>query len=205
MLKVGLTGGYASGKSFVAAELERLGCFLIHADKLGHRVLEKDGEAYAPTVNAFGYDILAPDGSVDRRKLAGIVFQSRELLGKLNSFVHPAVFRLEEKELSVWQARNPNGIAVIEAAILIETGRYASFDRLIVTACREETQIARGTRRDGIGPEEALARIAHQLPLEQKKKYANYVIDTDGTKEQTAQQVRKMFDELKHLAETPTH
>jgi dephospho-CoA kinase len=204
MLKVGLTGGYATGKSFVASELERLGCYLIYADRLGHRVLEPTGEAYGPTVDAFGPDILTPEGFIDRKKLGALVFASPELLKVLSGFVHPAVFRLEERELAAWNADHPNGIAVIEAAILIETGRYRVFDRLIVTACSEDTQIARGMRRDAITREAALARIGHQLPLEEKKKYAHYIIDTEGTKEQTAQQVKDVFNDLQRLAEAGT-
>jgi dephospho-CoA kinase len=201
MLKVGLTGGYASGKSFVASELERLGCLVIYADRLGHRVLEPTGEAYGPTLEAFGPEILTPEGLIDRKKLGALVFGSPERLQTLNGFVHPAVFRLEEKELAAWKAEHPNGIAVIEAAILIETGRYRVLDRLIVTACSEATQIARAMHRDGITREAALARIGHQLPLEEKKKYAHYIIDTEGTKEQTAQQVKDVFNDLQRLAE----
>ena len=199
MIKVGLTGGYASGKSFVARELERLGCRLIYADQPGHAVLEPNGEAYAPTVEAFGPDILASDGSIDRKKLGAIVFQSPEQLETLSSFVHPAVFRLEERLLSEFAREHPHTIAVIEAAILIETGRYQVFDRLILTACSEEVQIARGMHRDGLTREQVLARLSKQMPLEEKKRYADYVIDTGGPKEQTLEHVRAIFAELKAL------
>lgn len=201
MLKVGLTGGYASGKSFVASHLERLGCHLIYADKLGHQVLEPGGDAYHPTVDVFGCGLLAADGRIDRKKLGSIVFGAPDLLKTLNGIIHPAVFRLEERELADWEAQNPFGIAVVEAAILIETGRYTMFDRLIVTACQQETQIARGMKRDGLSREEVLMRIGRQLPVEEKRQHAHYVIDTDGTEEQTAQQVKQVFTELKRLAE----
>lgn len=200
MLKVGLTGGYASGKSFVASELERLGCHLIYADKLGHQVLEPAGEAYGPTVETFGPGILAADGRIDRKKLGSIVFGSPKLLQILNGFVHPAVFHLEERILEEWRARDPHGIAVIEAAILIETGRYTVFDRLIVTVCSEEVQIRRGMKRDGVTRTQALARIRHQLPLEEKKRYAHYLIDTNGTERETAQQVSEVFRDLRRVA-----
>ncbi|MFL6415732.1 MAG: dephospho-CoA kinase [Bryobacteraceae bacterium] len=200
MLKVGLTGGYASGKSFVAAELARLGCILIYADELGHKVLLPGGDAYEQTAQAFGPAILSGDGSIDRKKLGQIVFSSPELLNKLTDIVHPAVFRLEADLLAEAQRKNPNAIAVIEAAILIETGRYKVFDRLILTACSEATQIARGMARDGLGPEAVKARIGKQLPLHEKKKYADYVVDTDGTKEQTLGQVDALFRHLESLA-----
>lgn len=200
MLKVGLTGGYATGKSFVAAELERLGCLVIYADQLGHQVLEKNGQAYEPTVKAFGPGILQPDGSIDRKKLAAMVFASPELLTALSSFVHPAVLRLEEQTLESWKLQQPNGIAVMEAAILIETGRYTAFDRMILVACDPETQIARGMKRDHLTRDEVLARLARQMPLEEKKKYAHYIINTDGPKENTIRQVDEVFRDLKRLA-----
>lgn len=201
MLKVGLTGGYASGKSFVALRLEQLGCRVIYADKLGHQVLEPPGEAYLPTLEAFGPGILAPDRRIDRKKLAAVVFADPERLQVLNNIVHPAVFHLEEDELAAWYVSHPNGIAVVEAAILIETGRYATFDRLIVTVCTREAQIARAMRRGGITVDQALARIERQLAAEEKVRYAHYVINTDGTEEQTTQQVNQIYDELKKLAE----
>jgi dephospho-CoA kinase len=201
MLKVGLTGGYASGKSFVALRLEQLGCRVIYADKLGHQVLEPPGEAYLPTVEAFGRNILDAANHIDRKQLAAIVFADPERLRLLNSIVHPAVFHLEERELTAWRVSHPAGIAVVEAAILIETGRYVIFDRLVVTTCTRETQITRAMRREGITREQALVRIERQLPAEEKKRYAHYVVDTEGTEEQTTQQVNEIFNELKTLAE----
>jgi dephospho-CoA kinase len=200
MLKVGLTGGYATGKSFVAQELERLGCLVIYADRLGHAVLEPAGDAYGPTVQAFGSEILAPDGSIDRKKLGSIVFASPEALKQLSGFVHPAVFRLEQEMLIGFERQNPAGVAVIEAAILIETGRDQRFDRIVLTTCDEQTQIERGMKRDGLTREQVLARIANQMPLEEKKRHAHYVIDTGGPKETTVQQVREIYSELKLLA-----
>ncbi|HSU58626.1 MAG TPA: dephospho-CoA kinase [Bryobacteraceae bacterium] len=201
MIKVGLTGGYASGKSFAAAEFERLGCHVIYADRLGHAVLEPDGDAFPPTVEAFGPEILDADGRIDRKKLAAIVFAAPELLERLNSFVHPAVFRLEEQLLAQFVAEDPRGIAMLEAAILIETGRYATLNRLILTACSTETQIARGMKRDGMTREQVLARINRQMPLAEKKRYADYLINTDGPKETTARQVASVYQDLKQLAE----
>lgn len=199
-MTVGLTGGYASGKSFVAAGLARLGCYLIYADELGHQVLQPGGEAYEPAIQIFGPEILSGDGTIDRKKLGQIVFSSPELLKRLTDVVHPAVFRLEAQLLEEAKRKNPQAIAVIEAAILIETGRYKVFDRLILTACSEVTQIARAIARDGLSPEAVKARIDKQLPLEEKKKYADYVVETDGTKEDTVRQVTTVFRELEKLA-----
>ncbi|MFL6451726.1 MAG: dephospho-CoA kinase [Bryobacteraceae bacterium] len=200
MLRVGLTGGYASGKSFVAGELARLGCHLIYADELGHQVLKPGGEAYGPAVRIFGPAILSGDGTIDRKKLGQIVFSSPELLKRLSDLVHPAVFDLEAELMEGVKRKDPHAIVVIEAAILIETGRYKVFDRLILTACSEATQIARAIARDGLSPESVKERIERQLPLEEKKKYADYVVSTDGTKEETLRQVEAVFGDLKRLA-----
>ncbi|MDQ6704931.1 MAG: dephospho-CoA kinase [Acidobacteriota bacterium] len=199
MLKVGLTGGYASGKSFVAATLEDLGCHVIYADKLGHSVLEPDGEAYEPVLQLFGPEILSPGGAVDRKQLGSIVFASPDLLDKLTAIIHPAVFRLEQKLLAHLAGVDPEGISVVEAAILIETGRYRSFERIILTVCSRDAQIARGMTRDGLTREQVLARLANQMPNEEKQRSANYVIDTEGPKALTLKQTRKVFFDLKQL------
>ncbi len=163
-------------------------------------VLKPGGEAYEPAIQIFGRGILSDDGTIDRKKLGQIVFSSPELLKKLTEVVHPAVFRLEAELLEAAKGRDPHAIAVIEAAILIETGRYKVFDRLILTACNEATQIARAMARDGLSPESVQERIARQLPLEEKKKYADYVVNTDGTKEETLRQVEAVFRDLERLA-----
>jgi dephospho-CoA kinase len=204
MIKVGLTGGYASGKSLVAARLEELGCHLIYADKLGHEVLLRDGAAYSPTIERFGAGILRSDGSIDRKKLASVVFMERDSLDALTAIVHPAVFRLEQTLMERFAADDPQGIVVVEAAILIETGRFREYDRIIVAACDEATQIARGMKRDGISEEEVRARMANQLPLETKKLYADYVVDTSGIKENTAHQVERILDDLQRVAKNTT-
>ncbi len=201
MLKVGLTGGYATGKSFVASELQRLGCHVIHADKLGHEVLEPKGEAYRATIESFGPEILAPDATIDRKRLGARVFASSELLERLNSLVHPAVFRLEAKMLAQIAAKDPDGIAVLEAAILIETGRSRQFDRIILTVCSEEEQISRGMTRDGLSREEVMARLRHQMPADEKRPFANYVIDTGLPKSETAKRVESVYQELQQVGD----
>jgi dephospho-CoA kinase len=201
MLRVGLTGGYASGKSFVARHLESLGCHLIYADLLGHQALSPSGEAYQPALALFGKTIQDPDQTINRKKLAALVFHSPDLLQQLNAIVHPAVFRLEEQSLIGFESQNPRGVAVIEAAILIETGRYKHFDKLIVTSCRPETQVARGMERDHITREEALNRLARQLSGAERVCFADYVIDTDAVPAETIKQINGIYVELRQLAE----
>ena len=199
MLRVGLTGGLASGKSFVGHALADLGCLLIQADELGRRVLEQGGETYDHVIAAFGKDIVDPDGRINRRRLAKIVFADPQELARLNALVHPRV-KERERDLAAGYAReHPDGIAVTEAAILIETGSYKEYDRLIVVVCRPEQQIERSMERDGVSREEVLNRLRRQMPLEDKVKYADFVIDTSGSKENTLQQVRTVYESLRKL------
>jgi len=197
VLEVGLTGGMASGKSTVGAELVRLGCHLLKADELGHLLLTPGAACYEPVIAAFGRGIVDLAGRIDRRRLAAIVFGEPGMLEKLNSIVHPAVFRYEAQWLREIEAGDAAAIAVVEAAILIETGNYKNFDKLIVTYCPEEQMIARAVARNGIPAEEARRRLAKQLPIEEKKKYADFVIDTSGSLESTLEQTRAVYAALR--------
>jgi dephospho-CoA kinase len=199
MLRVGLTGGFACGKSFVGRTLEQLGCFLLRADDIGHEVLKPGGAAYDSVVREFGPDILDADGTINRRRLAAVSFSDRDKLGKLSSLVHPAVIALEEQRIAEAARSNPNGIAVLEAAILIETGSYKRFDKLIVVLCTEEQQIARAMHRDGVTEEEARMRLKRQMPVEEKRRFADYIIDSSGPKENTVEQTRAVFESLRSL------
>jgi dephospho-CoA kinase len=199
MLTVGLTGGLASGKSFVSAALAELGCHVLHADAVGHEVLEPGGEAYQPVIAEFGGEILNEDGAIDRRRLAAVVFSAPERLARLNSLVHPAVFRREDEFIRGIGAGEPDAIVVVEAAILVETGSYRRFDRLVVTVCDRETQIRRAMKRDRLTRPEVDARLSRQLPAEELRKVADYVIDTSGTKENTLAQVQELHRALRSL------
>jgi dephospho-CoA kinase len=203
MLRVGLTGGLASGKSFVGRALADLGCLVIRADDLGHQVLEPGGEAYDDVIREFGPGIIkddsAPDKVIDRRKLAELVFHDSERLAKLSALVHPPVRAREGKLLDEYAAAHPHGIGVVEAAILVETGNYRDYAKLIVAVCREEQQIERALARDGMTREQVLDRLRRQMPLAEKIKYADYVIDTSGAKENTLAQTRVVYQTLAAL------
>ncbi len=199
MLLVGLTGGLASGKSHVGHHLERLGCLLVQADVLGHEALMPGGDAFDPVVREFGGSILGEDGRINRRRLAAMVFEQPDRLAILNQIVHPAVRQRTRAILDDFAAQHPDGIAVVEAAILIETGTYKNYDRLIVVTCSEEQQIVRAMNRDGITRDEALARLRMQLPLQEKLKFANYVIDTSGPAANTEAQTRTVFEALRSI------
>jgi dephospho-CoA kinase len=199
MLKVGLTGGIASGKSFVGEALAEYGCLLIQADELGHAALGLGGEAYQPVVEEFGREILTSDGVIDRRALAALVFAHPERLARLNALVHPAVFRREEELTAAFGARHPGGVAVVEAAILIETGSCSRFDKLILVTCAEAQQVERALRREGALESDIRARISRQMPLDEKRKYADFVIDTSGEKADTLRQTRAVYDVLRRI------
>lgn len=200
MLRVGLTGGLASGKTFVGEALAALGCHLIQADELGHEILLPGGEAYADVVREFGPGILNEDRTIDRKRLAAEVFEKPERLEVLNRLVHPHVFRREREMMEQLAESNPHGIAVVEAAILIETGNYKAFDRVILVECKEELQIERAMKRDHLDREQVLARLRRQMPLAEKRKYADFVIDTSGSKEETLGRVHDVCDALRRIA-----
>jgi dephospho-CoA kinase len=199
MLRVGLTGGLASGKTFVGRALVDLGCYLIEADKLGHEVMLPGGEAYAAIVQEFGPGVVDDSGRISRRKLSGIVWNNPERLEKLSSLVHPPVQQREETQMAQIGQADPRAIVVVEAAILVETGRYKSFQRLIVVTCSAEQQLERALERGSYNKEEILARLSRQLPLEEKLRVADYVIDTSGSKEATLEQVRTVYGKLRSL------
>jgi dephospho-CoA kinase len=199
MLKVGLTGGIACGKTFVAEALAGFGCLVIHADELGHEVLAPGGEAFEPVVREFGGEILTPEGAIDRRALAERVFGDPGRLARLNALVHPAVIRREEESIARFRDREPHGIAVVEAAILVETGSYQRFDKLILVTCREDQQVERALRRGGASEADVRARIGRQMPLAEKRKFADFVIDTSGEKMETLRQTRAVYDTLRRM------
>ena len=192
MLKVGLTGGMACGKSFVAAELGRLGCHVIEADDVGHEVMRPGGEAYDAVLAAFG--------TVDRPRLAELVFSAPEQLERLNAIVHPAVRARASRQFQEIGARDPHGIVVYVAAIMIESGAYREVDKIIVVSCSREQQIERAMHRPGTTEAGVLARLERQMPLEKKKEFADYIIDTSGAREDTLHQTEMVYEDLRRLA-----
>lgn len=174
-----------------------MGCLLIQADEIGHAVLAKGSPVFKSVVDEFGTGILNAEGEIDRKMLATDVFSDPERLARLNALVHPAVVKREEQLISQFERRDAEGIAVVEAAILIETGSYQRFDRLIVVVCKEEQQVERAMRREGALETDVRARLSRQMSLDEKRKYADFVIDTTGTKEDTLRQTRAVYDALR--------
>lgn len=202
MLKVGLTGSIAVGKSYVVSVLAELGCVTFDADKVAHSVMEPGRPAYEDIVREFGDRVLANDSSIDRGKLGQIVFANEARRIRLNEIVHPRVIEEQNRLLQEAEAKNPDGIAVIDAALMIESGGYKRFEKLIVVYCDRETQIERLMRRNQITRQDAEARIAAQMSSNEKRKYADYEIDTTGGFDQTRQRVVEIHRELHRLSKT---
>jgi dephospho-CoA kinase len=203
MLRVGLTGGIGCGKSIVAARMRELGCYVLEADRMAHRLIEPGQPAYDDVVREFGREILESHGQVIRAKLAEIVFADPARLARLNAIVHPLVLGQVMTELDRLAPSDPEGVAVVEAALLIEAGYHDNLDRLIVVWCTPEQQLARLTDAAsgrGMTPEQARARIAAQLSLQEKRKLADDEIDCSGTMDQTLRQVTGLVERLKRLA-----
>jgi len=200
MLIAGLTGGMACGKSFVARAFAELGCHIIEADELGHEVMRRGGEAYDGVVKAFGTGILDAHGEIDRALVAPLVFDSPDDLERLNAIIHPAVRAAARRQMDRAAAADPNAIVIYVAAILIESGYYQEVDKIIVVACPREQQIARSLERPGATMSGVLARLDRQMPLEQKRSYADYLVDTGGTKEETLRQTEVVYRDLRRLA-----
>ena len=199
MLKIGLTGGLASGKSFVGEALASYGCLVVEADELGHQALSPGGEAHDAVIREFGAQIVGDAGEIDRQRLAELVFDQPDKLARLNALVHPPVVRREEEMAAEFARRSPEGIFVVEAAILIETGSYERFDRLILVICTEEQQVERAMRREGAVEAVVRARLSRQMPVDDKRKFAHFVIDTSGTKENTLRQTEAVYEALRRI------
>lgn len=178
MLKVGLTGSIGVGKSFVTSVFAELGCRVLDADMTAREVVAAGTPGLNAVVEAFGAGILQDDGTLNRPRLGAIVFADEEKRLLLNSILHPFIIAAQDEKLREWEAEDAGLIAIVDAALMIESGGYKRFDKLIVVHCREEIQLERLMARDAISREEAARRIAAQMPQEEKMRYADFLIDT---------------------------
>ena len=202
MLRAGLTGGIATGKSTVAGMMRELGCRVVDADEIAHQMIEPGGEVYSEVLHEFGRGILGPDGRIERPRLAEIVFAEPARLARLNQIVHPAVIASQYAQLASIQREDPHALAVVEAALLIETGIYSLLDFLIVTWCTPKQQLARlthGNAGRGLSLEQARQRIAAQMPLEEKRRLADAEVDCSGNLDRTREQVVELVAKLKRV------
>ena len=200
MLKVGLTGSIAVGKSFVCSIFRELGCDVLDADQSARDVVLPGTAGLKKITDHFGNDILKENGELDRAKLGAIVFADRESREMLNSIVHPLVFEAQDCWFTDREAKNPDGIAIVDAALMIESGGYKRFTKLIVVWCEPAIQLKRLMARDAISEAEARRRIDAQMPQDEKKKYADFLIDTSNGYEDTRRQAAEIFERLSVLA-----
>lgn len=194
-LLVGLTGGIATGKSTVSEIFGDLGCVVIDADVLARAVVEPGAPAHAAIVAEFGPGVLQPDGTLDRKKLGAIVFAEPGKRKRLEALTHPRIRERFAQRLAELVERDFAGIVIFDAPVMIESGNYKTMDRLVVVVTDAATQRARALDRDG-DPEEVERRIASQLPLSEKARLADYVIDNSGAREATLAEVRRVHRAL---------
>lgn len=199
MLKVGLTGSIAVGKTFVCSVMSDLGCFVLDADKTAREVVAAGTVGLAKIEESFGPDVLLANGELNRVKMGEIVFADEEKRQLLNSIVHPLVFEAQDKWLQDCKAESPKGIAIVDAALMIESGGYKRFDKLIVVWCRPEIQFERLMNRNHLNKEQALARINAQMPQEEKKSFADYLIDTSDGFDAARKETERVWRELRLL------
>ncbi len=200
MLKVGLTGSIAVGKTFVCEVFRELGCHTLDADVTAREVVKPGTEGLRRIVETFGLPVLQPDGSLDRQKIGSIVFSDDSKRKLLNAIVHPLVIERQDLWIKALQKTDPGGVAIIDAALMIESGGYARFDELIVVWCEPEIQLRRLMERDRLTASDAKKRIGSQMPQDEKKRYADHLVDTSKGFESTRQQVIEIFEKLKFRA-----
>jgi dephospho-CoA kinase len=208
MLKVGLTGGIASGKSVVGEMLAALGAHVIQADQIAHHLLQPGESVHQEVVSHFGAGILNPDGTVNRGRLAQVAFEVADggssRIQELNEIVHPAVLLKQEQWMNDIGRQDPSAIVIVEAALILEAGAAEQFDRLIVVSCLPEQRIRRWADRvkvdEATARAEVMRRMAAQFPDAEKLKAADYVIDNSGSLDATQVQVKALFAELQKQA-----
>ena len=200
MKKIGLTGSIAVGKSFICECFRELGCHVLDADRTSREVVAKGTDGLAEIVKHFGSEILLESGELDRKKMGSIVFADAEKRELLNSIIHPRVIESQNLWIEKQEVADPDGIAIIDAALMIESGGYWRFDKLIVVWCRPDIQLKRLMLRDSMSESDARARIAAQMSQDEKKKFADHLIDTSDGFDSTKRFVEELFKTLKNSA-----
>jgi len=196
MLRVGLTGSIGVGKTFVASVFVELGCRVLDADQTAREVVMPGTPGLKALVEVFGEDILTTDGTLDRKRLGARIFADQSQRERLNHILHPFIIARQDEILNGWEAEDPNGIGIVDAALMIESGGYKRFDKLIVVHCRPEVQLERLMLRDKLSRDEALRRINSQMPQEEKQKFADYLIDTSDGFELTRSRSVEIYQQL---------
>jgi len=196
MLRVGLTGSIGTGKSFVSSVFVELGCHVLDADQTAREVVMPGTAGLKALTEAFGEEILTTDGTLDRKRLGALIFADQSQRERLNHILHPFIIARQDEILNAWEAEDPDGIGIVDAALMIESGGYKRFDKLIVVHCRPEVQLERLMLRDKLSRDEALKRINSQMPQEEKQKFADYLIDTSDGFELTRSRSVEIYNQL---------
>jgi dephospho-CoA kinase len=201
MLVIGLTGGMCCGKTTVSSMFAELGCLIIDADLISRKLVEPGEPSYKQIVRFFGKEILHKDRTLDRKKLGAIIFEDPAKRKLLNSILHPSIIKEEERLIREARDKGTHKIAIVSAALMIEAGSYKAFKKIIVVHCSRELQIERIMKREKVSRREAIQRISSQLATREKKKYADYVINTSGPFTKTRKQVVQVYEKLRKLPE----
>ena len=200
MISAGLTGGIGSGKSTAAALFASLGAVTINSDEIGRDMMKPGTVVYDRIVSGFGNDVVDANGQLDRAKLAEIVFHDLDKLKHLNAIVHAPVLREIDRRIQFERAKNPQAVVVVESAVLFEAGQERRFDKMIVAWCTPEQQVERFVSRSRMAEADVRARMAAQMPGDEKKRRADFVIDTSSSLADTERQVKEVFAKLQALA-----
>ena len=199
MLRVGLTGSIAVGKSYVSSVFAELGCHVLDADQTAREVVQPGTAGLDAVVQYFGTEVLNEEGTLDRQRLGELVFADSDKRQRLNAILHPFIIQRQDEILRHWEEADPDGIAIVDAALMIESGGYKRFDKLIVVHCRPEVQLERLMLRTGLSREEAMQRIESQMPQEEKQRYADFLIDTSDGFESARQRSIDVHQKLRQL------
>lgn len=203
IVRAGLTGGIASGKTTVAGFFREFGAFVLDADRIAHELISPDGAAYRDVVARFGREILDANDAISRPRLGAIVFADAAARADLDRIVHPRILPEVDRRIAAYLESGHAPVAIVDAALLVESGIYKELDALVVVRCSRETQIRRLMARNGFSEEEAVARLAAQAPLEDKLAVADWTIDTEGTIKGTRAETERVWRGLVALRPGP--
>ncbi|MFN2502077.1 MAG: dephospho-CoA kinase [Pyrinomonadaceae bacterium] len=200
MLTVGLTGSIAVGKSFVCSVFRELGCHVLDADLTAREVVTPGSDGLAKVVQAFGAEVVTPAGELDRKKLGAVIFADEKKRELLNSILHPLIIEAQDRWISDVRTADPTGVVIVDAALMIESGGYRRFDKLIVVWCDPDIQLQRLRSREDLDETAAKARIALQMPQEEKKRFADYLIDTSAGFDDARKRTIDVFNHMQVIA-----
>lgn len=193
---IGVTGGFGTGKTTVAGFFKRFGVIVLDADKIAHDAISPKGAACKKVLKIFGKKILRKDKEINRRRLGEIVFRNKPLLGRLCGIIHPAVIKDIKEKIKAIKKQRPNAVVILDIPLLVEAGLLDLIDKLIVVKADKRLQISRCRKKTGLSGKDILARIKAQMPIKEKIRVSDFIIDNSGTKKQTKKEVKKLWEKI---------